>query len=117
MSDRRRGGDLLVFSPVRLPQSIPRVLQLAGNEDLPPGGVNRPTTPRSKSLRSLAVLRALGKQESREGRREEPVCSRSNCLNRQATQATYLGRHWTMRVKILEEEADACESFFAESAP
>lgn len=86
MSDRRRGGDLLVFRPVRLPQSIPRVLQLAGNEVLPPGGVNRPTTPRTKSLRSLAVLRAPGKRESR----EEPVCSRSNC---QATQATYLGRH------------------------
>ena len=49
MSDCRRGRDLLVIRHVLLSQSIPRVLQLAGNVHLPPGGLNRPTPPRTKS--------------------------------------------------------------------
>ena len=47
--------------------------------------------------RFLSNLKAIGKRESRAKERrsrEEPgrevVCSRSNCLNRQATQATGL---------------------------
>ena len=43
MSGRGSGRGVFVVRPVRLPRSVPRVLQLERTVSLPPGSVNRPT--------------------------------------------------------------------------
>ena len=43
MSGRGSGSGVFMVRPVRLPHSVPGVLQLEGTVSLPPGSVNRPT--------------------------------------------------------------------------